>query len=86
MVCSEEEYRRVFKRMDRLPPRVEHLIIQLGDATSLVALSSSRTKWQHRNPYCVPSHGVFGERVVIEIQSSRHIREVGVLGFERVCE
>ncbi|KAI9511315.1 hypothetical protein F5148DRAFT_1274284 [Russula earlei] len=29
-VCSEEEYRRVFKRMSELPPGVEHLIIQLG--------------------------------------------------------
>jgi len=30
MVCSEEEYVRVFKRMNQLPPEVEHLIIQLG--------------------------------------------------------
>jgi hypothetical protein len=86
MVCSEEEYLRVFKRMNQLPPEVEHLIVQLGDATSLVALSSGRTKCQHRNPDCVPSLGVPGERVVIEIQSPRHIREDGVFRFERVCE
>ncbi|KAI0003344.1 hypothetical protein BJV74DRAFT_876259 [Russula compacta] len=29
-VCSEEEYTRVFKRLNALPPGVEHLIIQLG--------------------------------------------------------
>jgi hypothetical protein len=86
MVCSEEEYVRVFKRMNQLPPEVEHLIIQLGDATSLVALSSSRTKCRHRNPDYVPSPGVSGERIVIETQSPRHIREDGVFRFERVCE
>ena len=86
MVCSEEEYVRVFKRMNQLPPEVEHLIIQLGDVTSLVALSSSRTKCQHRNPDYVSSPGVSGERVVIEIQSPRHIREDGVFRSERVCE
>src|SRR5579863_6502600 len=31
-VCSEEQYTRVFKRMNALPSGVEHLIVQLGDA------------------------------------------------------
>jgi len=29
-VCSEEQYARVFKRMNELPPGVEHVIVQLG--------------------------------------------------------
>jgi hypothetical protein len=34
-VCSEIEYASVFDRLNKtLPPRVEHLIIQLGDSSS----------------------------------------------------
>jgi hypothetical protein len=37
-VCSEEEYARIFDRLNTLPARVEHLIIQLGDATPSVSI------------------------------------------------
>jgi hypothetical protein len=30
-ICSEEQYARVFNRMNALPSGVEHLIVQLGD-------------------------------------------------------
>lgn len=29
-ICSEQEYRKVFERLQTLPPSVEHLVIQLG--------------------------------------------------------
>ncbi|KAG6874079.1 hypothetical protein C0995_006936 [Termitomyces sp. Mi166 len=29
-VCSREEYDKVFRRLDRLPSKIEHLIVQLG--------------------------------------------------------
>ena len=37
-VCSDEEYARVFDRLNALPARVEHLIIQLGDAMPSIAV------------------------------------------------
>jgi hypothetical protein len=38
-VCSEEEYTKVFDRLSTLPPRVEHLIIQLGDASPSITVT-----------------------------------------------
>ena len=32
-VCSEEEYRKVFNRLNGLPRDAKHLIIQLGNTT-----------------------------------------------------
>jgi hypothetical protein len=29
-VCSDEQYLKIFDRLNALPPRVEHLIVQLG--------------------------------------------------------
>ena len=43
-VCSEEEYAGVFDRLNTLPARVEHLIIQLGDATPSVAVIPDETE------------------------------------------
>ena len=71
--------------MNELPPRVEHLIIQLGDATPPVLVTSSETEHQHRDSDCIPAHGVFGDRVILKIQSSRYVGEARV-HFERVCE
>jgi len=70
---------KVFDRLNSLPSRVEHLIIQLGDASRTVAVTSSETECQclHRDPDCLSPHGVFGERVIVKIQSFRCIREVG---------
>jgi len=53
-VCSEEQYARVFKRMNTLPSGVEHLIVQLGDATDLVAFSSSETNVNIGIPIAYP--------------------------------
>lgn len=86
-VCSDEQYDEVFDRLYKLPPRVEHLIVQLGDASLSVTATSSETKYLHRDSDRVSSHGVFGERVIIKIQSSCYIGAVGIFRYiERVCE
>ena len=69
--------------MNALPPGVEHLIVQLGDAAPLAAFSSSGTKRSYRYSDCVPPPGILGDHVVIQIQPYRHIGEVEV---ERVYE
>ena len=76
-VCSEEQYANVFNRLNSLPSRVEHLIIQLGDAAPSAIVSANEIECLHRDSDCLSPHGVFGERVVIKIQSFRCIREVG---------
>ena len=76
-VCSEEQYTKVFDRLNSLPPRVEHLIIQLGDASPSTVITASEIECLHRDSDCLSPHGVFGERVVVKIQSFRRIREVG---------
>jgi hypothetical protein len=43
-VCSAEQYTKVFNRLEALPRGVDHLIIQLGDATPLVVVTSSGTE------------------------------------------
>ncbi len=86
-VCSDEQYNKIFDRLNTLPARVEHLIVQLGDASPSVTVSLSDAKCLHRGSDCVSPHGVFGERVIIKIQSSCYDRAVGNLRyFERVCE
>ena len=85
-MCSKEQYDKVFERLDKLPSRVEHLIIQLGDALSITA-TSKETECLHRDSDRLSPHGIFGERVVIKTQSSCLVGEVGVFQwFERVCE
>ena len=85
-VCSKEEYDKVFGRLNALPPGVEHLIIQLGDALSITS-TLSETECLYRDPYRLSPHGIFGERVIIKTQSSCLVGEVGVYQwFERVCE
>jgi hypothetical protein len=76
-VCSEEQYAKVFDRLNSLPSRVEHLIIQLGDAPPSAIVTASETEFLHRDSDCLSPHGVFGERVVVKIQSYRCIGEVG---------
>ena len=76
-VCSEEQYTKVFDRLNSLPSRVEHLIIQLGDASSSVIVTARETEYLHRDSDCLSPHGIFGARVVVKIQSCRCIREVG---------
>jgi hypothetical protein len=44
-ICSEKQYATVFKRIYALPPGVEHLIVQLGNATLVVVFGSSVTKY-----------------------------------------
>jgi hypothetical protein len=86
-VCSEEQYKKIFDRLYTLPPRVEHLIVQLGDAPSSVTVTPSKTECLHRDSDRVSPHGVFGERVIIKIQSSCDIGAVGIFRYiERVCE
>jgi hypothetical protein len=85
-VCSEEEYTKVFDRLSTLPPGVEHLIIQLGDASPSVTVTPSETECLHRDSDCLSPHGVFGERVVIKTQSFCFIGEVGIFRYKRVCE
>ena len=85
-VCSKEQYDKVFERLKKLPSRVEHLIIQLGDATSITA-TPSETECLHRDSDCLSSYGVFGERIIIKTQSFHVLGEVGIYQwFERVCE
>jgi hypothetical protein len=43
-VCSDEQYAKVFNRLNSLPSRVEHLIIQLGEA-SLSAHCHFKLDW-----------------------------------------
>jgi hypothetical protein len=76
-VCSEEQYAKVFDRLDSLPPRVEHLIIQLGDASSSAIVTASEIECLHRDSDCLSPHGVFGARAVVKIQSFRCIGEIG---------
>jgi hypothetical protein len=76
-VCSDEQYAKVFDQLDSLPSRVEHLIIQLGDAFPFAGVTASDIECLHRDSDCLSPHGVFGARVVVEIQSRRRIREVG---------
>ena len=78
-VCSEEQYTKVFERLVSLPSRVEHLIIQLGDASpsAVVTANLSAIECPHRNSNCLSPHGVFGERVVVKIQSFRCTGEAG---------
>ena len=85
-VCSEEEYGKVFDRMFALPQGVQHVIVQLGNVTPLVACRLRGTQFYHRDSDRVPSHGVSGDHVVIEIQPSRYAGEVGNIRSERVCE
>ena len=75
--CSEEQYAKVVDRLNTLPSRVERLIVQLGDVFLFIIVTASETKCLHRNSDCISSHGVFGERVIVKIQSFRCIREVG---------
>ena len=74
-VCSEEEYTRVFDRLNALPARAEHLIIQLGDATPSVSIIPDEVECQHRNSDCVPPAEVLGDRIV-KAQPFRCIGEV----------
>ena len=76
-VCSDEQYAKVFDRLNSLPSSVEHLIIQLGDAFPSVIFTASEIECPHRDSDRLSAHGVFGERVVVKIQSFRRIREVG---------
>ena len=82
-MCSEEEYGRVFDRLYALPQGVEHLIIQLGDATPSAAITLDETESYHRNSDFVPPLGATGDRVIIKAQPYRCIREAG---FCWVCE
>lgn len=75
-VCSEEQYAKVFDRLNSLPSRVEHLIVQLGGASLSAITTAGEIEYLHRDSNRVSPHGVSGERVVIEIQSFRCIREV----------
>jgi hypothetical protein len=72
--------------MDALPQGVQHVIVQLGNVTALVACHLKGTQIYHRDSDRVPPHGVSGDHVVIEIQPSRYVGEVGNVRFERVCE
>jgi hypothetical protein len=85
-VCSDEQYNRIFDRLNALPPRVEHLIVQLGDASPSVTATLGETECLHRDSDRVSPHGVFGERISIKIQSSSYIGSVGIFRLERVCE
>jgi len=86
-VCSDEQYNKIFDRLDALPPRAEHLIVQLGDASSSVTVTPSETECFHRGSYRVSPHGVFGKRAILKIQSSCYIGAVGIFRYiERVCE
>jgi hypothetical protein len=88
-VCSDEEYNKIFELLYKLPPSVEHLVVQLGDASPSICNSHSEyeTERLHRDSDRVSPHGVFGERVVIKIQSSCYIGAVGTFRYiERVCE
>jgi hypothetical protein len=76
-VCSEEQYTKVFDRLNLLPSRVEHLIIQLGDASSSLIVTARETEYLHRDSDCLSPHGILGARVVVKIQSCRCIGEVG---------
>jgi hypothetical protein len=79
-VCSEEQYTKVFDRLNSLPSKVEHLIIQLGDTCPSPIVTASEIECLHRDSDCLSPHGVFGERVVVKIQSFRGVREVGYWG------
>jgi hypothetical protein len=86
-VCSDEEYNRIFDRLYTLPPTVDHLIVQLGDASPCVTVIPSETECLHRDSDRVSPNGVFGERVIIKIQSSCYIGPVGIFRYiKRVCE
>jgi|SRR6266852_3028797 len=86
-VCSVEQYNRIFDRLNALPPKVEHLIVQLGDASPSVTVTLSETECLHRDSDRVSPYGVFGKRAIIKIQSSCYIRAVGIFRYiERVCE
>jgi hypothetical protein len=85
-VCSDEQYNRIFDKLNALPPGAEHLIIQLGDASPSVTVTRSETECLHRDSDRVSPHGVFGERLIIKIQSSCYLGAVGVFRIERVCE
>lgn len=86
-VCSDEQYDMIFDRLYTLPPRVEHLVVQLGDASPSLTATSSETEYLHRDSDRVPPHGVFGERVVVKIQSSCYTGAIGIFRYiERVCE
>jgi hypothetical protein len=41
-VCSDEQYAKVFDRLNSLPSRVEHLIIQLGDSPHMLLSLQAR--------------------------------------------
>lgn len=85
-MCGADEYTKVFNRLDGLPRGVEHLIIQLGDTTSLVIVRSSEADYQHRSSDCVPSHGVSGVHISVKIQTSCHVIGAGIVWVKRVCE
>ncbi len=86
-VCSEEEYNRIFGRLNTLPSKVEHLVVQLGDASSSDIVTTSKTECLHRDSDCLSAHGVFGVCVIIKIQSFCYIGAVGIFRYlERVCE
>jgi hypothetical protein len=73
--------------MYALPQGVQHVIVQLGNVTPLVAFRlGGGLNVQHRDSDRVPSHGVSGDHIVIEIQPSRYVGEVGIIRFQRVCE
>jgi hypothetical protein len=86
-VCSDELYNIIFNRLKALPSKTEHLIVQLGDASPSATVTPTETECLHRDSDRVSPHGVFGERVIIKIQSSCYVGAVGIFRyFERVCE
>ena len=85
-VCSQEEYQKVFQKLHALPAGVEHLIVQLGNSTLSAVGTCNEAECAHRNSNCVSAHGILRDRVIIKIQSSRFVGEVGVFWLERVCE
>jgi len=86
-VCSDEQYDTIFDRLYVLPPGTEHLIVQLGNASPSVTVAPSETERLNRDSDRVSPNGVFGERVIIEIQPSCYAGAVGIFRYiERVCE
>jgi hypothetical protein len=61
-VCSPEEYDRVMARLETIPSRVKHLIVQLGSCV-LCCLDRNFRLHMLRYSHRIPPLGVSGKNV-----------------------
>ena len=89
-MCSSTEYKAVFERVMRLPPQVDHLVVQIGAGCFiLIAICEASTadaEGRTRNPNRLSSDGVPRDCARIKAQPACRARQGRVDGPVRLCE